>query len=161
MEESPPPETPEALINELNMERLRVKRLSEHAVLPAPGTKGAAGYDLSAAHPTIIPPHGKALVKTDLAVVIPPGHYGRIAPRSGFSWKKHTDIGAGVVDSDYRGNVGVVVFNHSAAPVNVSRGDRIAQLILEKISLCHVIDVGEKELDTTCRGEEGFGSTGT
>ena len=91
---------------------LVVKKLSNKATIPSRGSKLSAGYDLSAAYDIVVPARGKALVMTDLAVVIPDGCYGRIAPRSGFSWKKHTDIGAGVIDADYRGNIGIVVFNH-------------------------------------------------
>ena len=141
------------------MSVLRVKRLSENAVLPVRGSGLAAGYDLASAEDIVIPARGKAIAKTDLAMAIPLGHYGRIAPRSGFSWKKHTDIGAGVIDADYRGNVGVVIFNHSEEDISVSQGDRIAQLILEQISTPVVEDV-EGDLDDTQRGEGGFGSTG-
>lgn len=142
------------------MTTLRVKRLSENAILPVRGSDLAAGYDLASAEEVLIPAHGKAIAKTDLAMAIPVGHYGRIAPRSGFSWKKHTDIGAGVIDADYRGNVGVVIFNHSDEDITVCQGDRVAQLILEKCSTPDVEDVGEDDLDETNRGEEGFGSTG-
>lgn len=142
------------------MTSLRVKRLSINAVLPVRGSDLAAGYDLASAEDIVIPARGKAIAKTDLAMAIPLGHYGRIAPRSGFSWKKHTDIGAGVIDSDYRGNVGVVIFNHSDEDISVSSGDRVAQLILEQISTPVVEDVGEDELELTERGDGGFGSTG-
>ena len=141
------------------MSVLRVKRLSENATLPVRGSGLAAGYDLASAEDIVIPARGKAIAKTDLAMVIPLGHYGRIAPRSGFSWKKHTDIGAGVIDADYRGNVGVVIFNHSDEDISVSQGDRVAQLIIEQISTPVVEDV-EGDLDDTERGEGGFGSTG-
>ena len=141
------------------MSVLRVKRLSENAVLPVRGSGLAAGYDLASAEDIVIPARGKAIAKTDLAMAIPLGHYGRIAPRSGFSWKKHTDIGAGVIDADYRGNVGVVIFNHSDEDISVSQGDRVAQLIIEQISTPVVEDV-EGDLDDTQRGEGGFGSTG-
>ena len=141
------------------MSVLRVKRLSENAVLPVRGSGLAAGYDLASAEDIVVPARGKAIAKTDLAMAIPLGHYGRIAPRSGFSWKKHTDIGAGVIDADYRGNVGVVIFNHSDQDISVSQGDRVAQLIIEQISTPVVEDV-EGELDDTQRGEGGFGSTG-
>ena len=144
----------------INMTTLRVKRLSENAILPVRGSDLAAGYDLASAEEVLIPAHGKAIAKTDLAMAIPVGHYGRIAPRSGFSWKKHTDIGAGVIDADYRGNVGVVIFNHSDQDITVSQGDRVAQLILEKCSTPDVEDVEDDDLDETNRGEEGFGSTG-
>ena len=89
---------------------------------------------------------------------IPVTCYGRIAPRSGLAWKKHIDVGAGVIDADYRGNVGVVLFNHGEEDLQVKRGDRIAQLILEKISYADIVEVDD--LDATARGDGGFGSTG-
>jgi len=91
---------------------LKVKKLSEAAMLPVRASTRAAGYDLFSAHGQTIPPHGKALIKTDLSLAIPAGHYGRIAPRSSLAWKNHIDVGAGVIDEDYRGPLGVVLFNH-------------------------------------------------
>ena len=75
----------------------------------------------------------------------PAGCYGRVAPRSGLAWKKHIDVGAGVIDSDYRGNVGVVLFNHADQDLQVHHGDRIAQLILERIAIADVQEVEELE----------------
>lgn len=92
---------------------LYVKKLSEFAQLPTRGSEGAAGYDLFAAHDTIIPAKGKALVPTDLSIALPEGTYGRVAPRSGLAVKHFLDVGAGVVDRDYRGPLGVVLFNFS------------------------------------------------
>ena len=80
-----------------------------------------------------MPARGKTLIQTDLQIQLPEGCYGRIAPRSGLALQHHIDVGGGVVDTDYRGNVGVVLYNHSDLPFTVSRGDRIAQLICEQI----------------------------
>ena len=91
-------------------------------------------------------------------IIIAAGTYGRIAPRSGLAVKKFIDTGAGVVDEDYRGPVGVVLFNHSEDDFEVKRGDRIAQLVLERIATPPVEVV--EELDDTTRGAGGFGSTG-
>lgn len=103
---------------------------------------------------------GKELVKTDLQILIPDGCYGRIAPRSGLAVKNFIDVGAGVVDSDYRGNVGVVLFNFGDEDFQIRRGDRVAQLICEKIEYPELEE--EKEnLSNTERGANGFGSTGT
>jgi dUTP pyrophosphatase len=137
---------------------LKVKKLSERAILPTRGSAGAAGYDLSSAYAYTVPAYGKALVKTDLAVAIPEGHYGRIAPRSSLAWKNHIDVGAGVIDCDYRNGVGIVLFNHSDIDLNIAAGDRVAQLILEKCTIAEVVEVDE--LDETVRGLGGFGSTG-
>lgn len=80
------------------------------------------------------------------------------APRSGLAWKHFIDVGAGVIDEDYRGNVGVILFNHSEVDFAVKRGDRVAQLVLEKISTPDVVEV--ESLDETERAAGGFGSTG-
>ena len=136
---------------------LSVVRLTEDAVLPVRATSGSAGYDLASACDTVVPAHGKALVKTGLMMTIPDGTYGRIAPRSSLAWKHHIDVGAGVIDSDYRGEVGVVLFNHAATEYRVRKGERVAQLIVERIMLPDVLEV--ETLDDTKRGGGGFGST--
>lgn len=136
-------------------------------------TSGAAGYDLSASEACHVPPGGKALVPTGIALRMPPGHYGRIAPRSGLSWRHHTIVSAGVVDADYTGHVQVVLFNHSDDTLAVSPGDRVAQLILERISTpptveVHDIQVPDAGIAGTAvptrpvvgRAGGGFGSTG-
>jgi len=137
---------------------LRVKRLSATAVLPSRGSSGAAGYDLSASAPGVVPARGRGIVPTDLAVALPAGVYGRVAPRSGLAAKKGIDVGAGVIDEDYRGAVGVILFNHSDEPFAYAAGDRVAQLILERIAHADVVPVDD--LDDTARGAGGFGSTG-
>jgi len=138
---------------------LQVAKLTEKAILPTRGSISAAGYDLYSAYDYVIPAQGKVLAKTDIQVKVPHGTYGRIAPRSGLAWKNHIDIGAGVVDEDYRGNVGVVMFNHSDKEFVVKAGDRVAQLVCEKIAYPELEEL--KTLDETIRGEGGFGSTGT
>ena len=92
---------------------LFVKLLSEDGKVPTQGSLSAAGLDLYAAVPKTIPARGKALVDLQLSVAIPVGHYGRIAPRSGLASKFGIETGAGVIDSDYRGPVMVLLFNHS------------------------------------------------
>lgn len=144
--------------------QLKVKLLSEHATLPTRGSQRAAGYDLHSAQDTVVPSRGKQLVLTDLAVQVPPGTYGRIAPRSGLAARHFIDVGAGVVDEDYRGNVAVLLFNHSNEDYAVGRGDRIAQLVLERIATPEVVRVDDDDddaLEPTARGSAGFGSTGT
>ena len=139
-------------------EQLLVQKLSPSATIPQRGSALAAGYDLASAHDCVVPARGKALVKTDLAIALPALCYGRIAPRSGLAWKKFIDVGAGVIDADYRGNVGVVLFNHGKEDLVVQRGDRVAQLVLERISMMPCQEV--EDLDATERGAGGFGSTG-
>lgn len=98
------------------------------------------------------------MVGTGLAFGIPEGNYGRIAPRSGLAAKHSIDVGAGVIDSDYRGEVKVLLFNFSDTDFGVSEGDRIAQMIIEKYTQTTLTEVDE--LDETVRGDGGFGSTG-
>lgn len=105
-----------------------------------------------------MPPRGKALIATDLSIAIPEGTYARIAPRSGLAWKHSIDVGAGVIDADYKGSVGVIAFNHSDVDFEVKVGDSIAQLIIEKIMTPDVFEVDD--LDSTVRGAGGFGSAG-
>jgi dUTP pyrophosphatase len=107
----------------------------------------------------VILPKSHCLVSTGIAMATPTGTYGRIAPRSGLAVKHGIHIGAGVIDSDYRGPVKVVMFNLGNLPFEIQQGDRIAQLILEKISVVDVIMVDN--LEGTVRNHAGFGSTGT
>lgn len=115
-------------------------------------------FDCSA-YDTVVPARGKALVKTDIQIEVPFGTYGRVAPRSGLAHKNFIDVGAGVIDQDYRGNVGVILFNHSEVDFDVKKGDRIAQLICERIVYPTLVQVDS--LTDTARGAGGFGSTGT
>ncbi|KAK1399145.1 hypothetical protein POM88_009008 [Heracleum sosnowskyi] len=94
------------------------------------GSPLSAGYDLSSASEIKVPARGKALVPTDLRIAVPEGTYARIAPRSGLAWKHSIDVGAGVIDADYRGPVGVILFNYSDVDFEVKAGDMIAQLII-------------------------------
>ena len=135
-----------------------MKRLNVNAKLPVRGSMGAAGYDLAAAQAAVVPAHGKCLVKTGLAMALPPGCYGRVAPRSGLAIKKFIDVGAGVIDSDYRGELGVILFNFGEEDFVVNMGDRIAQLIIEKIKTPKIKEVND--LEGTGRGSGSYGSTG-
>lgn len=140
------------------MPKLLVKRISEFAKLPTKGSKAAAGYDLYSAHDHVVKARGKEMIKTDLQVAIPTGCYGRVAPRSGLAWKHSIDVGAGVIDEDYRGPLNVILFNFGDQDFEIRRGDRVAQLICEKIEQTDLEDVND--LDNTERGANGFGSTG-
>ena len=137
---------------------LRVKKLSENARLPERASMQAAGYDLFSAEDKVVPPKGRAIVPTDLSIALPCGTYGRVAPRSGLAVKHFIDVGAGVIDQDYRGPLGVVLFNFNDQEFKIQKGDRIAQLIIECIQTPSVIQV--ESLDDTERGHGGFGSTG-
>lgn len=138
--------------------RMQVRKLVPEASLPNRGSEHAAGFDLAAAHSVCVPARGKAIVKTGLSIAIPEGTYARIAPRSGLAAKRMIHVGAGVVDADYRGEVGVVLFNHGPEVFEVAAGDRVAQLILEKIVMLQCQEV--ESLEETQRGAAGFGSTG-
>ncbi|KAI5466435.1 dUTPase-like protein [Mariannaea sp. PMI_226] len=137
---------------------LQIKKLSDKGRLPTRGSAFAAGYDMYAARDTTIPARGKALVSTDISMAVPEGTYGRIAPRSGLAAKHFIDTGAGVIDADYRGEVKVLLFNHSDIDFEIKEGDRIAQLVLERIYTPEVVEV--QELAESVRGAGGFGSTG-
>ena len=139
---------------------LRVKKLLNNAILPVRGSIGAAGYDLTSTESHDILPGHRAVVGTGLAIEVPPGTYGRIAPRSGLAVKSGIQVGAGVVDSDYRGEVKILVFNQDTSNIyHIKPGYRIAQLVLEKID-CPDVEEIKDELDSTERGHGGFGSTG-
>lgn len=144
--------------NEKNRVILRFSKLTENAFTPTRGSSEAAGYDLHSAYDYTIPAQGKMVALTDLQIALPDGCYGRVAPRSGLAAKHFIDVGAGVVDQDYRGNVGVVLFNFGQNEFEVKKGDRIAQLILERIFIPDLLEV--PTLDGTSRGSGGFGSTG-
>lgn len=133
-------------------------KVDDSAITPRRASMGSAGLDLSSCEDISILGQGKALVPTGIAMAIPHGHYGRIAPRSGFSYRNHTDIGAGVVDSDYRGEIKVLIFNLSSEITKIKKGDKIAQIIIEKHS--PLVPKLVTSLDNTVRGENGFGSSG-
>ena len=152
---------------------LHVQRLVSSAQLPTRADPGAAGYDLSACLEAAdgsprescrpggltIRPGRRAMIPTGLAIRVPDGTYGRIAPRSGLALKYGLDVLAGVVDQSYTGEVACILINLGHDPVTVAHGYRIAQLVLERIATPDVIEVAE--LAPTARGAGGFGSTGT
>ena len=141
--------------------QLKVKKLVPEAVLPFRASEGAVGYDLVTMEAVTLPPGGSHLLGTGLSMAIPIGYYGRIASRSSLACKYHVHVGAGVVDPDYRGEVKILLYNLGTEPFHVSRGDKVAQLIIEKVSLPTIVDVGLLELPSTVRGTSGFGSTGS
>lgn len=137
---------------------LLVKKLVDHAVVPTRATEGAAGYDLTSVEKIVVPSLGRAAVPLGLSMQVPHGTYGRIAPRSGLAFKYGIDVLAGVIDEDYRGEVKVILYNTSERDYIVNSGDRVAQLILEKIDTPDVATV--VEFEESVRGSGGFGSTG-
>jgi dUTP pyrophosphatase len=145
--------------------RLEILRLPNGAGLPLPAAKTAAsaGFDLAAAvdAPLTILPGGRALVPTGFAIALPPGHEGQVRPRSGLAVEHGVTVlnAPGTVDADYRGEVKVPLINHGDRPFTVTRGMRIAQLVVAPVASVALVEV--KELDDTGRGKGGFGSTGT
>jgi len=138
-----------------------VKRLNQDACLPKRSTYGAAGYDISSSIDVIVPKRGRVVVNTGLIIVLPEGCYGRIAPRSGLALKHGIDVGAGIVDRDYFGEIKVVLFNHSDDDFVIVKGDRIAQLILEQNITPEVEEIFNDFTPTQHeRNTEGFGSSG-
>lgn len=138
---------------------LKFRRVTDNAYAPVKADNGSAGYDLKAAYNHLILPTGKATaVHTDLQFDIPEGCYGRIASRSGLSVVNNVHVIAGVIDRNYRGNISVCLINLSNEIYHVHRGERIGQLILEKIAYATLQE--EEELSATERGAKGFGSSG-
>jgi len=141
------------------MNVVSVKKLTETAQIPIKAHEDDAGFDLFADLDTIVFPNTRTLIKTGIAVAIPRGYYGRIAPRSGLAFKNGIDVLAGVIDAGYRNEVGVILINFDEKAFEVKQGDRIAQLIIEKVDPFKMEEV--KEFFTnTLRGIGGFGSTG-
>lgn len=151
------------------MSSLVVIRINSKARLPKKSTRGSAGLDLYSTQDVTIQSKKNGIVPTGLKLSMPEGTYGRIAPRSGFSLHYMMDVMGGVIDPDYKGEVKVILLNHSDSDFNVCTGDRVAQLILEKY-----VDVGivieKSEFNSSSSSDEedrdkkrrlgGFGSTG-
>ena len=139
------------------MSKFNIKLLKPTAIVPKRGSANAAGYDLCACEDSLV--YYSGLISTGIAIAIPHGYYARVASRSGLA-VKGIEVGAGVIDSDYRGEVKVLLryFNFTVEPFAIKAGDRIAQLIIEKIITPEptVVD----NLDDTVRNDGGFGSTG-
>jgi dUTP pyrophosphatase len=136
----------------------QIKKLVSHAVIPKRATEGSAGLDISSSVDMIIPSHKWLAVPTGISIMVPKDCYARLAPRSGLAFKYGIQVGAGVIDSDYTGEIKVILFNHGENDFTIKTGDRIAQLIFEKIFTDDLQEV--EELVKTERGEGGFGSTG-
>jgi dUTP pyrophosphatase len=139
-------------------DRLHFKRLHPEARLPTRGSERAAGLDLHAVERVTIGPGERAAVRTGLAVAVPRGFYGRVAPRSGLAVRHGIDVLAGVIDADYRGEILCALVNHGREPFEVEPGARVAQLIVEAIATPE--PAWAEDLEETERGAGGFGSTG-
>ena len=139
-----------------------IKRLphGEGLALPAYATNGAAGMDVLAAEDVTLAPGARHAVATGLSVAIPAGYEIQVRPRSGLALKHGISVPntPGTIDSDYRGELKVILINHGAEPFPIARGDRVAQLVLAPVTQAAWEEVAE--LDDTARGAGGFGSTG-
>ena len=148
------------------MTTLRVERLPHADGLPLPAyeTPGSAGMDLRAAvaeeTPMTLAPGARALVPTGLKIALEPGFEAQVRPRSGLALKHGITClnSPGTIDSDYRGEVGVILINHGSEAFVIKRGERIAQLVVAKCEQAAMVEVAA--LDETARGSGGFGSTG-
>ena len=141
---------------------LLVKRLphGQGLDLPAYATEGAAGMDVLAAEDVVLAPGGRHAVATGLSLAIPAGYEVQVRPRSGLALKHGISVpnAPGTIDSDYRGELKIILINHGADDFAILRGDRIAQLVLAPVTRATWLEV--EDLDETARGEGGFGSTG-
>ena len=148
-------------LNKSDRERLKMEKINTTlvpgAIIPTRGTDGAAGYDLYALEDTVINCFQFIPVSTGVSIAIPAGHYGRIAPRSGLSVKHGVMVGAGVIDSDYRGEIKVALATLNGV-YEFKKGDRIAQIIIEPVVTPELVQVDS--LDDSERGHGCFGSTG-
>jgi len=131
--------------------------------LPTPATKLSAGADLFAAvtEPVTLEPGARALVPTGVAIALPPGYEAQVRPRSGLAAEHGVTLlnSPGTIDADYRGEIGVLLINHGDAPFRISRGMRVAQLVIAPVSRVRWREADA--LEETARGAGGFGSTGT
>lgn len=133
-------------------------KLTPLGIAPSLGSEFSAGYDLASAYDYVLPARGKVLCATDIAIELPQGCYGRLAPRSGLACKHSIHVGAGVIDPDYRGPVKILLFNLEDEEYVIKRGERIAQLICEVIKFPDIVE--QETLSATGRNQSGFGSTG-
>ncbi len=144
---------------------VKITRLDHGADLPLPSYESdqAAGMDLRAAvnDPVTLSPGARALIPTGLAIALPAGFEAQVRPRSGLALKQGVTVlnAPGTIDADYRGEVGVILINHGDAAFTVSRGDRIAQMVIASVTQAKWAET--ENLGETTRGEGGFGSSGT
>lgn len=137
--------------------RVRIRMLAPGAALPSRQTGGSAGFDVAALEDTVIPARGRGLVRTGIAIAVPRGYEAQIRPRSGLALRQGVSAHFGTIDSDYRGEVLVLLHNFEAQDYPVVRGERIAQMVIAPVADARFI---EMELDDTDRGGGGFGHTG-
>jgi dUTP pyrophosphatase len=140
--------------------RIDVVRQDSELALPAYAREGDAGLDLLAAAPVTLAPGARQIVPTGLRVAIPEGYAGLVLPRSGLALRTGVTVlnAPGLIDSGYRGEVGVLLVNHGSEPVTLGRGERVAQLVIQPVARAVLVEV--RALEASQRGAGGFGSTG-
>lgn len=143
---------------------IKFRRLENNRDMPLPGyeSEGSSGMDIRAAvkDEVILDPGEIRMIPTGLAMSIPSGYEGQVRPRSGLALKHGIGMvnSPGTIDSDYRGEIGIILINWGQRPFKIKRGDRIAQMVIARVHQANVIEV--VDLDTTQRGEDGFGHSG-
>ena len=138
---------------------LNIAKLHKNAFIPTRATQGSIGYDLYSPANFVISPFDRICIPINLVFCIPTGYYGRIASRSGIALSNGIMVFPGTIDTDFTGNISIILFNNSLTTYNGSRGDRIAQSILEKSFVPHIQEIDISSLPVTERGDKGFGSS--
>ncbi len=140
--------------------KIKIKKLNKKAIIPAYQTKEAAGFDLHSIEDVVINPGERKLIGTGLAFEIEFGYEVQIRPRSGLAYKHGITVlnTPGTIDSDYRGEIKVLLINHGSEPFEIKKGERIAQAVIAPVIQAEIVEV--EELSDTERGSGGFGSTG-
>lgn len=141
--------------------RIKINKIKENAILPHYAHEGDAGVDLYSAEDYVLKPGQRILVSTGIKIAIPKGYEGQLRPKSGLALNYGISIcnSPGTIDSGYRGEIGVIAINHSNEEFKIEKRTKIAQLVFNKIEKAEFEEV--KDLDTTKRGQGGFGSTGS
>lgn len=151
--------------------KIKWAKLDEKAIIPTIATDGAGGWDFCALHDVVIPPRSQTIIGTGIAAEIPQGYEGLIRGRSGFSKRskcllsddyiieRRANRNAGVIDADYRGEIGVMLSNVTDSDVTITKGQAFAQMVVVPC-LTDAVEVSVDELQSTARGEQGYGSTG-
>jgi len=140
----------------MDVKILKVCKNTENAIMPTTSTKYSAGLDFYSAYRYTIPPYGKEIVDTELKIELPRNTYGRLAGRSNYSYQNHISVNAGVCDADYRGTIKFLIFNHANRELIIPYGQKIGQMVIEKIVYPVVRQVDEEALTKTERGIKGF-----
>jgi dUTP pyrophosphatase len=141
--------------------RVAIRRLDPTLPLPAYARPGDAGLDLHAAEAVTLAPGARVLMPTGIALAIPEGYAGFVLPRSGLALNRGVTVlnAPGLIDAGYRGEVKVLLVNHDTRPVAVERGERVAQLVVQRVEPAELVEIDD--LPPSARGAGGFGSTGS